>query len=316
MKFLTRTFWMGQFLLIPISIFSGEQSANSYQPPKEMPLFILTEGSETPLDCDRCALRRIFAFITLGDCAQACGEARVGLEKYPKSKEMWKALLLALAKSGDEKGMVLTWEKFIELFPEEAENRSILENMAWGVIEKEEHSSSPIVRTYCLLGAFMGQDARGVEILERNLSDPNARLRAISIKLASNLRDTSLQNKVFSLFKTERNCDVWLEAISAVGKMKILEAQPGLVAIVANDKSRAEEKAAAMESLVNLFETSREFEVEQLSKSNRAGLRELACKVVAHVGEPKDIVYVIPLLKDHCADVRCAALQALRTPEH
>ncbi|MFQ5729592.1 MAG: HEAT repeat domain-containing protein [Waddliaceae bacterium] len=261
--------------------------------------------------CAETAERKVYAFMTIKDYRQACEEAKLVLDRNPQSKQAWEAYIHALARFGEEKQMVSVWENYLKLYPEEEHNRHLLESMAWGVIEKAEHSASPIVRTYALLGAFIGADARGVEILHRNLFDPCASIRAVSLRLVSNLRDADLQEGVFRLFQKERNGNVRLEAIKAVGEMKIQQAQPGLVAIVADGKTRAEEKAAAMESLVRLLETPKEVEIEKLAKSNRAGLRELACQVVAHAGEQSDVFPIIPLLRDHCADVRCAALQVL-----
>ncbi|NGX42231.1 MAG: hypothetical protein K940chlam7_00508 [Chlamydiae bacterium] len=267
-----------------------------------LPITIL--NAETPE-------KRVYALMTIKDYRQAYEEARQLVEHHPHSKGVWEAYIQALAKFGEEEQMVAAWERFLSLFPEEKENRILLESMAWGVIENGERSSSPIIRTYALLGAFFGQDAKGVEILRKNLRDSNAYIRGIALELSSSLRDNALQEEVLHLFKTERDCHVRLAAIKAVGEMKIRQSQSDLVAIVANDRARAEEKAAAIESLVNLLETPKRSEINKLANSKRAGLRELACQVVAHTGEGRDVDLIIPLLRDCCADVRCTALQVL-----
>ncbi len=63
------------------------------------------------------------------------------------------------------------WEELIKRFPDQSENRVLLENMAWGVIQKGSRARSPIIRSYALIGAYLGQDAKGVEILYNGLKD-------------------------------------------------------------------------------------------------------------------------------------------------
>ena len=257
------------------------------------------------------APKDVYSLMTIRDYQQACNQAKGLCESCPDSKEAQEAYIHALARFGDERGMLAAWECYRERYPEEAYDRHLLESMAWGIIEKGEHSNTPIVRTYALLGGFFGQDARGVEMLCRNLSDPCAPVRAVAVQLASSLRDADLQEGVLQLLQKERHGQVRLEAIKAMGTMKIQQARPRLVAIVANDRAPAEEKAAAMESLVHLLERPQQAEVAKLAASGRAGLRQLACQVVATVGEEQDAPPIFPLLNDPCPDVRCAALQTI-----
>lgn len=257
-------------------------------------------------DCER-----VFASMLVQDPKTACLEAERLISENPHSQEVWKAYIQALGKNGDEKGMIAAWKQYITFFPDESANRALLEEMAWSTIEKASLSSSPPIRMYALLGAFFGQDARGVKLIHKHLSDESANMRLIAVKLSSELQDSKLKETVFSLLKTESNWKVRLEVIKAVGKMKIQDAQAELISIVGNDRTLAEEKAAAIEALLHLIETPDRNEVSLLTKSNRAGLRLLACEMIAHAELKNELDLVIPLLQDHCNDVRAAAINTL-----
>ena len=75
----------------------------------------------------------------------------------------------------------------------------------------------------------------------------------MAVQLASRCLDDKLRRRVLALFATEKSFQVRLEIIQALGRMKIAESQPLLETIIADEKSLAEEKAAAIGSLVNLL---------------------------------------------------------------
>lgn len=256
-------------------------------------------------------VRRVQAHLLIQDSSGACKEAAEGLKQHPRDTILWEAYIRSLAKAGNEKEMMSAWEHYVAIYPKAYENRKLLEDMSWGVIEKGASSTLPIVRLMALLGAFFSQDAKGVDILYTHLSDPNASVRAISVELSGHLRDAKLGEAIMRLLREERIWKVRLEAIMAAGSMKLYQMKPDLTAIIANDKSAAEEKAAAIQSLVNLLDTADRAEVEKLSKSDRAGLRILSCQVVAHFGLTRDLDCMIGLLKDHCSEVRGSALEAI-----
>lgn len=255
--------------------------------------------------------RRIFALLTIKDYRQACLEAEQLVGSYPDSKIAWQAYIKSLAKVGDEKKLLAVWGDYLSRFPEDSNNRELLESIAWGVIEKGVNSPSPLVRIYSSLGAFIGQDAKSVVVLRNALQDSNPQIRAVTVKLASNFRDSSLQEEVFRLLSSERNSLVRVEIIKALGKMKIKEAEKKLVAILSSSSSLAEEKASAIEALVTLIESANRSEIKKLSLSKRAGLRELACQVISHTFDCDNSDLLIPLLHDHSSDVRCSAVQTL-----
>ena len=255
--------------------------------------------------------QRVRAHLLIRDFSSACQEAREGVAQHPQSRLLWEVWLQALAKKGDEKEMGAAWKRYLELYPDGCSRRELLESLAWGVIENGTRSSSPLTRLMALLGAFFSQDAKGVALLQRALSDSNAYVRATTVKLSSHLHDAKLQDEIVRLFQTERNWKVRLEVIRALGKMQIRSAEPDLIALIGRPQSQAEEKAAAITALVNLLDTAEKPEVEKLAKSDRAGLRLLACEVIEHFELKRDVDLLTALVSDTRAEVRAAAWHAL-----
>jgi HEAT repeat protein len=257
------------------------------------------------------AVKRVHAHLLLDDTTSALQEVNKHLVLYPDSKQLREAHVEVMAQMRDEKGMYRTWEALIAQFPEEKKNRLLLENIAWGTLNTALHSTSPATRLMGALGAFFANDAKSVKVLQNCMRDSNALIRAMAVHLASQMRDSLLCDEVMRLFQTENTFIVRLEVINALGAMKIMSSRPGLEAIIASSQSSAEEKAAAIQSIVALIETTDREEIIKLATSNRAGLRLLACAAIAHFDLHRDLDFVIPLLKDSNAEVRAAALNVL-----
>lgn len=255
--------------------------------------------------------KRVLNFLILDDVRSACDEGEKLVRQYPTSEKCWEAYLQALAKRGEPHQMLKAWDQFIEKFPERSEDRFLLESMAWGVIENNANSRSPIIRSYALLGAFFGQDARGVKIIRNGFKDPNVAIRTLSVKMSGFLRDDSLQEEVLKLLKDENNLQIRLEAIQTAGKMKIAKAEPYLLKTLQSSRSRAEEKLVASQALVSLYDQLTLNQVKTLIGSRRAALRELACRVVLHTEMNEAVPAIAGLLNDSSPDVKCAALETI-----
>lgn len=253
--------------------------------------------------------KRVLNSLILNDVRSACSEGRQLVQKYPQSQDCWEANIQALAKKGNAHQLLQAWNDFIERFPDRANDRFLLESMAWGVIEGNSGSRSPIIRSYALIGALFGQDARGVRIIEKGMKDSNIAVRGLALKLSAFMRDEPLQHQVLTLLKEDNNLQIRLGAIEAVGKMKIKQGQSQLLKILQSPSSRAEEKLAAIQSLVSLYDKITLDQVRLLINSRRAALRELACRVILHSEMREAVPEILPLLHDSSADVRCAALE-------
>jgi HEAT repeat protein len=255
--------------------------------------------------------KRIHAHLLIGDYQTACYEATSALQQYPHSKPLWIACLKALAKAGDEKAMMNYWNAFVAWFPEESENREVLEEMAWSIIDKGASSSSPHIRVYSMLGAFFSQDAKGVAILLQGLRDHNSFLRAAAVKLSTNLMDASLQDELMRLLQNEKSWKVRLEAISAVGELNIVSAKNELKKIISNDLCHFEEKAQAIQALVSLLDGVNEEQLTELITSDRAGMRMLACEMVAFFDQTQNVDKLLPLIEDSHPRVRAKVLRTI-----
>lgn len=254
-------------------------------------------------------LKRVNAHLVIGDHASACSEAVQGLQRYPQFKGLWQVYINALAASGDERAMLAAWKKYGETFPDDAQNRDLLECVAWAVIHKGADSSSPITRVMAMLGAFFSQDAKGIIVLQKGLQDQNSFLRGAAVKLSSHLMDASLRDELIILLKQEKVWRVRLEVIEAVGKLKIPESKSELKKIIADDKCHMEEKAAAIEALVTLTDGIDRGQLMKLVSSDRAGVRMLACEFVAFFDQEKNVDLLKPLINDPHAEVRSKVLE-------
>jgi HEAT repeat protein len=255
--------------------------------------------------------KKVYAHLQVGDFASACAEAEQGFESYPHSTLLFEANLKALSKAKNESMLWSFWNKHATDFVDSKTKREILECIAWNVIENGSLSSSPLIRILALLAAYLGNDAKGVDILYRNMNDSNSLIRATAVKLAGSMRDIKLQKKVLQLLQKDKSWNVRFHALKAVGEMKIIEAKPKLLEVISSPQSMAEEKEVAIEALVNMLDDIDRQEIAYLAKSSRAGLRQLACQVVEHLDRRDDADLLLPLFDDYHPEVRAEAYKAI-----
>jgi len=258
-------------------------------------------------------LKRIHAHLTIHDAESACVEAKMALEQFPDNHELSESYIKALSLAKNEHQLILFAQDYLSRFPEKLKQREMLEHLSWGVIENGSLSSAPLIRIYALLAAFFANDAKGIALIKKSLDDNNSLLRAAAIQLSSELRDIKLQDKILKVMSHDPVFIIRLEAIKAVGLMKNNDAKEQLQQIIANDSAEHEEKALAIESLVNIMDSVRREEIENLSNSSRFGFRLLACELVLAQELEKDIDLIMPLLYDPQREVRKAALEVIGT---
>lgn len=255
--------------------------------------------------------KRIFAYLTIDDPAGACEEAAKAVAAYPESSKLWEMNIKALAARGLEVEMFQAWKNYRNLDQNKAYHNEVLESMAWGIIQNGSGNASPIIRIIAMLAAFFGQDAKSVAILKKGLADSHTGLRAATVELVSKMRDDDLRDAIIALLKQEKEPLVQLALLKAVGEMRIKEARPYLMQVLTQASTTAQQRAAAIESIVVLTDTLERNEVENLASSNRAALRLLACECIGYLGLARDAVVLLSLTKDANADVRAASLQVL-----
>lgn len=258
------------------------------------------------------AVKRIHSHLFIKDPAAAVQEAQNSLKLYPHSLNLQLAYLKALCQKGEE---VEAFEQFISIFktPEVGSppDRLILEWLAWGVLNKGDESPLLMVRLYALLGAAFTQDARAIAILMKELQGSNAILRSVAVKLSAQYGDAPLRAELLRLLKEEKIWFVKLEVIQAIGRLKMGEAKSTLQEMVASSKTMAEEKANALIALAGMYETLSQEELSQLVNSDRAGLRQLAPEIVAHLDLKEGVDSLMPLLFDASPDVRISTMKTL-----
>jgi HEAT repeat protein len=255
--------------------------------------------------------KRVYAHLMIRDPSAAVKEAKRSLEHFPESKALQMALIRALSEGGKDGEAFDQWKKTVASFDDEKNNRMLLETLAWGVLTCGEQSNQLAIRLYALLGAGVTHDAKALPVLLGELRGSNALLRSVAIHLAATFGDAPLQDEIERLLREEKVWYVRLEVIKAVGALRMTHLCEVLKEIIGNPKTLIEEKAAATTSLVNMYENLDDAELQKLVKSNRAGLRQLACDAIAYLDLRDKKEELLFLLKDTSADVRMSSLNAL-----
>ena len=180
-----------------------------------------------------------------------------------------------------------------------------------GVLNKGESSTQIAIRLNSLLGAAFTRDVKAIPLLIDQLRSSNALLRSVAIKLSANFGDAPLQDEIARLLREEKVWYVRLEVIQAIGQLRMGHLKNELKEIVGNPKTLAEEKMAAIFSLVNIYDSIDRQELVKLTSSGRAGLRQLGCEVISHLDLREHLDLVAPMLFDTSPDVRLFALNTL-----
>lgn len=255
--------------------------------------------------------RRVHAHLAIGDAGAAIEEAEKALDKFPRSLCLQECLIKALSKGGRDSEALKAWQKYEDFFVDPSRKAQLMEDLAWGVIFKGMGASIYTVKGTALLAAVMTQDSQASLLLKDVMQQSNSLLRAVAVELTVFMKDRLLQEQLLRLLKEERVWDVRSKVIAAIGKIKLQAAEPFLKMILENRLSSAEEKAAAASAIVDLREGVLPSEIMALAKSDRAGLRMLACQLAAEFNCRDSLDGVIPLLRDPHPEVRIEALNLL-----
>lgn len=253
-------------------------------------------------------VKRVSAHQQIGDSKSASKEAREAIKKFPHSSALIEAYISSLAVEGNDREMFRAWDYYRGLVPDPYSQRKVLETMAWGVIDKGTKSSSPLVRLIGVLGAFFGQDAKGVVMLQRSLNDYDAMVREVTLQLVSNMLDEPLRREVLRMFRNEQTWVIKLRLTEAVGSMRIKEALPDLMQMIQAPRTAKEVRTAAIEAVAKIQDKAGRKEIATLVSSIHAGQRQLGCQFLATADNSDDIDLIVPLLKDSNPEVRAAAL--------
>lgn len=261
-------------------------------------------------DLEEEGIRRVQAHLLIEDTQSALVEAEQLAALYPDSLEVGKTFVETMAANGLEEQALDLWNRLTMKQPDLLYDRHLLEELAWGVLKKGTRSTQYGVRLASTIGAFLTRDTRAVPILLRMMRDSNAVIRSVAVQMSTAYRDAPLKDEITRLMRDERVWMVRLEVIKAAGLLKMKELTPLLQALVQSEKTTIEERHIAITALLEIYDQISLPELMTLARSNRAGLRHLACSIAAHFEMDSAKEEVIRLIQDNNPAVRIAALNA------
>lgn len=250
---------------------------------------------------------RLEALRVLKDSTLSVQAADSALLEYPDQKKVMERAMMLYADAGDRERLFQTYRKYQTLNPEI--NRDLVEEMAWGVIETGSNSQAPITRIIAMIAGAMSNDARGIRILAKGHQDSHRLVRLLAGEFSCHFRDATLQEIVLQRLVQEKDYAIRLALTKGCGNMGLKEAEPILLQIVSNERTRAEEKVAAIASLVSMKQSADRKEVEAFVKSPRAGLRMLGSELLRLNNRREDDDLVLLLLDDAHPDVKASAIE-------
>lgn len=252
--------------------------------------------------------KRIYDHLLIRDPLSAVTEGKQAVQLYPDSPSVNLAYFRALCQQGNEIEAFKFWEK---IPAEQRQERSLLETLAWGVLDKAKQSSQLEIRLNVLMAAAFTRDVKALPHIIEEMHSSNAILRSAAIHMAANFGDAPLQKVIERLLTQEKLWFVRLEVIQAIGRMHMKQMESALKEILVHPKTTLEEKGTIQLALVGMYETLSREELLDLVKSNRVALRHLACDLVAYLELLELAPELYPLLNDTSPDVRKAAINAL-----
>lgn len=255
--------------------------------------------------------QKINASLLIRDYRGAEDICQAAEKLFPSSDIIEMLKVKTLAESGETSAALACYKKS-EMAKNLVDSFFILESLSWGVL-MHNNARAEMSHLSSLVAAYMTQDARAVSLIMKALNSSNAILRIYACKFATQYNDRILQKKILELFKEEKNWYVKKELISTVGRMRLVDAVPYLREILESRSRTHEEKAAAIESLVQIYDDVREGEIDYLLTHKRSGLREFGIALIDHFHRQDYLYKVIPLLQDASPSVRIAAMCYLGT---
>lgn len=255
-------------------------------------------------------IRRVHSHLLIEDPQSALQDAQDLANQYPESLNAAKTLVEALAANGMEEQALDLWNQLTLKQPDLLYDRHLLEELSWGVLKKGIRSTQYGVRLAATIGAFLTRDVRAVPILLKMMRDSNAVIRSVAVQMSAAYRDAPLKDEIDRMIQHEKVWMVRLEVIKAAGALKMRHLTGTLQAIVQSEKTTIEERQVAIEALLSIYEEISLPEFQTLARSNRAGLRHLACSVASHFQMEEAKEEVIRLTQDTHPAVRIAALNA------
>lgn len=255
-------------------------------------------------------MRRVRSHLLIDDPTSALSEARELVQQFPNSRGAGSAFIEALAANGFEEKALDAWHVLSSKYPDLAVERHLLEELSWGVLKKGLDSTQYGVRLASLIGVFLTHDVRALPMLIKMMRDGNAVVRSVAVQMAAQYQDAPLKDEVARLMREEKIWMVRLEIIRTAGALMMKELGPELKQLIQSENTTYEERVNAIEALCHMYDQIDLPEWLVFAKSNRAGMRHLACSIALHFKLSQANPEILHLIHDPHPDVRIAALNA------
>jgi len=254
-------------------------------------------------------------FLDLHHHSQAIQEIETAMVLEPQSKELHKAYIRALARSDNERALLLAFKKYLELFPNDASNsvvdESLVEEVAVSSIKNNATKSSPLLRITALEAAAQANDASAEQLVEEALNDSHVPIRLFSILLATQFRGAGCEKKLLQRAVTDPSPMVRQMCFEALGKMRCKKARPILEKQLQKAKS-FKESELFIQALCQIQEGVTKEEVERFSHSENGYLRALCPALIFNYLHYDLLDLLPPLINDSSDQVKIATLLTLR----
>lgn len=275
--------------------------------------FLIAFCIATPLafSSENAEVEKAYMYYKLRDFDSAETMCMRALDLYPDSAKLQELQFRIFSEKGNiEQAIAMIKEHPCFQEVRNFNDLALVEELAWGVLTHVTMSSEAM-QLMAMIGAFFTNDARAVNLILKHLMSSNALLRAHAVRATMHYRDDALKDKLKVLLCDEKNYFVKLEVIKVVGLLQMEECSILLKEIIASEISTDELKCAAIQALVQIYESMTRHDLLEMINSPRAGLRLAACEIAAHLEEKEHLPDLVQLLDDSSPEVKVAALNAV-----
>lgn len=248
--------------------------------------------------------------LVIHDAVGALRSVEKLLKDSPQDPEGLRLLVEIQAMRGNIQATLAAYDNYLKSQPKESERNLLLEKICWSILEKGVGSPLPIGRAAAIVGASETQDCRSPAIIARALNDQDARVRLLAVRSMNGYPDMVTRTALLQLLQHEMDWMVRMEAVRMLGGMRLEEGKPWLTKWLEDRRLRAEERAIAIEALVNMTDALSDYELQSMLDSNRFALRMIGCQAIAwlHLTTKTDALQ--KLLNDSHTEVVQSALEA------
>lgn len=248
--------------------------------------------------------------LIIRDAAGAQKAVEKLLKDNPQDLDGLRLLVEVQAMRGNPQAMLAAYDSYLKCQSKESERNFLLEKICWSILEKGIISPLPMGRAVSLVGAAEAQDCRSPLIVAKALNDQDARVRLLAVRSMQSYPDTVTRKALLQLLQHEVDWGVRMEAVRMLGAMRLEEGKPWLAKWLEDTRLRAEDRAIAIEALVNMTDALSDQELRSMLESNRFALRVIGCQAIAWLHLTDKVDELQKLLNDSHPEVVQSALEA------